>query len=451
MVHWITLALSRWPSGANIGMLAVGLGLGQGAIFAVQTMLVAAGEYHLLAAFGTLYALAILGTVVVDCGASTILAREVVRVTTGHGARSEFWRLFWETSAIRLLMASLISAGIIIYAVASASDSFSKWYAVSAIPGLLAWAGNGVGLLDGLRRSGVSGLIGAVAYVTSAVALALTSAKLVDINAGLFLGIAFSVGHLLAVAAQWATLWKFGWRPRYCRVTPTGLTVAVRDGIALLLQLLPGQITLRVQLVLSATYLGAETTALFTYAKQVVAAIAMILAVVLRVDFPRLVQHAPRSKKSGYWSIFHVQRTMLCIAVALPLMATAACSLAPIAPQSNFGKAAAVLIMFLPAMLTALLTMVMTQGLAALGVYGLVGRISTAGMVAAIVVSYLFVQSIGLYAFLAGELLSHLIGFCLVYLLFARAQGESDRLGGRDHQDHLEIGGEAVARTRKGR
>jgi O-antigen/teichoic acid export membrane protein len=416
-------------------MLIVGLGMGQGAIFAVQTMLVATGKYHILAAFGTLYALAILGTVVVDCGASTILAREMVRVTTGQGARSEFWRLFWETSAIRLFMASLISVGIIIYALAFTSDNFSQWYAVSAIPGLVAWAGNGTGLLDGLRRSGVSGLIGAVAYVASAIGLALTSEQSAETNAGLFLGIAFSVGQLLAVAAQWAALWKFGWWPRYHRVTRTGLIVAFRDGLPLLGQLLPSQISMRVQLVLSATYLGAETTALFTYAKQVVAAFAMIVAVVLRVDFPRLVQQASRSKNLGYWNIFREQRTTLCIAVALPLILFAGCSLAPIAPLSNFGKATAVLIMFLPAMLTALLTMIMTQGLAALGAYGLIGRILTAGVVAAIAVSYLSVQSIGLYAFLAGELLSHLIGFCLVYLLFAPAQGESDRLSGRYHQN----------------
>ena len=427
MARWITLALGRWPHGANIGMLIVGLGMGQGAIFAVQTMLVAAGEFHLLAAFGTLYALAILSAAVVDCGASTILARELARVTTGHVTHSEFWRLFWETSVIRLLMASLISIGIIVYALVFASDDFSKWYAISAIPGLMTTAGNGAGLLDGLRRSGVGGLIGGVAYVTSAVALALASVKLTEINAGLFLGIAFSVGHMLAVAAQWAALWKFGWWPRYHRVTRAGLIVATRDGLALLLQLLPIQIGMRVQLVLSATYLGAETTALFTYAKQVVAALSMIVAVVLRVDFPTLVQQVSRSKNLSYWGIFHAQRTALCAAVVLPLIAFAACSLAPIAPQSNFGKAAMVLVMFLPAMLTGLIFMIMTQGLAALGAYGAIARISTAGVVAAIAVSYLFVQGIGLYAFLAGEMLSHLIGFCLVYLLFARGQGRPER------------------------
>src|SRR5262245_33793838 len=133
MVRWITLALGRWPHGANIAMLIAGLGMGQGAIFAVQTMLVAAGDYHLLAAFGTLYALATLGTVVVDCGASTILAREVVRATTGQTTRDELWRVFWETSAIRLLMASLICVGIIVYTFAFASDDFHQWYAVSAI------------------------------------------------------------------------------------------------------------------------------------------------------------------------------------------------------------------------------------------------------------------------------------------------------------------------------
>ncbi|MGD5575291.1 hypothetical protein QUU09_22860, partial [Xanthomonas citri pv. citri] len=40
-------------------------------------------------------------------------------------------------------------------------------------PGLLLWAVNGVGLLDGLRLSGISGITGSVAYIINAVGLML--------------------------------------------------------------------------------------------------------------------------------------------------------------------------------------------------------------------------------------------------------------------------------------
>ena len=100
---------------ANIGLLVVGFGLGQGAIFIVQTVLVAAGEYELLAAFGTHYSFAILGIVLVDAGASTTLARAVARLPSGREARGEVWRTFCETSAIRITVALIVGAAAALY------------------------------------------------------------------------------------------------------------------------------------------------------------------------------------------------------------------------------------------------------------------------------------------------------------------------------------------------
>ncbi|MGG6546662.1 UNVERIFIED_CONTAM: hypothetical protein NY100_14755, partial [Prevotella sp. 15_C9] len=70
-------------------MLIAGLGLGQGSIFVVQTVLVAAGKYELLAEFGTHYSFAIFGIILVDSGASTTLARVVARLSVERTSHDE--------------------------------------------------------------------------------------------------------------------------------------------------------------------------------------------------------------------------------------------------------------------------------------------------------------------------------------------------------------------------
>ena len=297
-----------------MALLIAGLGLGQGTIFIVQTVLVAAGEYGLLATFGTHYSFAILGIILVDAGASTILAREVARSSAEPMSRDDVWQIFWETSAIRLLVALLVGAVAAVYAFGFASDGFSRWYVALALPGLLCWAVNGVGLLDGLRLSGVSGITGSAAYVFTAIGLALAAHKPAE-TAGAILGGAFSLGYLVTLGAQWTALGRKGWIPRFRRPTRAGLARSLKDGSALLFQFVPGQINMRVQLVLSSVYLDAEMTALFIYAKQIVTAAMQIIGFVLRVEFPGLVEKLAESGKHSFASILGAQKMALYCAV----------------------------------------------------------------------------------------------------------------------------------------
>lgn len=414
LVRWSRSALGRSPRVVNIGLLIAGLGLGQGSIFVVQTLLVSNGEFELLAAFGTHYSFAILGTILVDAGSSTILARDMARLSDEQGARDEIWRIFSETVVFRLLMAVLIGIGAAAYAVGIASDSFSRCYLLFALPGWLVWAGNAVGLLDGLKRSGISGMTGSIAYAASAVGLVLAPRESLG-AAGSILGGAFSIGYLLTVGAQWAALRHYGWQPGLRRVTRAGLARSFKDGLALLLQLVPPQGYLRVQLVLSSVYLGAEATAIFAYVKQIVVALAMIVAAVLRVDFPALVQKLARSQEQSFGDIFRAQQTTFRCAIALTVIALVVSGIASIGPQSNFSKAATALTLFAPTILTGSLSLMMIQALAALGAYALIARTVAVGSVVGIVVSYLLVTKLNVYAFAVAEIAFHLVGFYLVY------------------------------------
>jgi hypothetical protein len=406
--------LRRWPRILNIGLLIAGLGLGQGTIFAVQTWLVAAGQYELLAAFGTHYSFAILGIILVDGGASIILARAVARLSGETASRDEIWRIFCETTAIRLLIASLIGLGAIVYALGIASDGFSRWYVVFALPGLLLWAGNAVGLLDGLRLSGISGITGSAAYVVTAIGLALAAHRSAE-TAGLILGGAFSLGYLVTLVAQWIALGRKGWLPQYRKMTRAGLFRSLRDAGALLFQSVPGQLNMRAQLVLSTAYLGAETTALFIYAKQVVTASTQIIAFVLRVDFPGLVEKMSGPREHGFRSILNAQRTTLYCAVALTVGAMIASGIAAIVPDFRLHRAATILVAFAPTILTLSLSLMMIQALAALAAYAAIAKSLAISTAAGMMVSYILVSTLDVYAFVLGEVTLNVVSFYIAY------------------------------------
>ena len=412
-------AAGKWSQIVNIGLLIAGLALGQGTIFLVQTLLVAAGEYDLLAAFGTHYSFAILGIILVDAGASTTLARVVARLPAGCAPRDEVWRIFCETSAIRLLAASMIGAAAVIYVLGFAAGGFSRWYFALALPGLLAWAFNAVGLLDGLRVSGISGITGSAAYVVTAVGLAMAAHRPPE-TAGAILGAAFTIGYFVTLGAQWIVLARKGWLPQFRKMTRAGLVKASRDGGALLFQLVPGQINMRVQLLLSTAYLGTETTALFIYAKQIVTASTQIIGFVLRVEFPGLVEKMAVPGTQTLAGILGAQKMALSCAIAFTLGVTGAAAVAAVLPAFSLHRAATYIASFAPTIFTMSLSLIMIQALAALGAYGVVARALAISSVAGMLASYLLLSMLDIYAFVAGEVTLHLVGFVMVYRYLRR-------------------------------
>jgi hypothetical protein len=400
-------AQGRWL--LNVALLIVGLGLGQGTIFAVQTALVAAGEYNLLAAFGLHYSFAILAVMLVDAGGSTTLARLVAGLSAERTTRDDVWRTFCETSAIRLLIALVIGALAAVYAIGFAADGFSRWYVMLSFPGLLLWTVNPVGLLDGLRLSGISGLTGAAAYVANAIGLALAVHSPPGV-AGAILGGVFSIGYLLTLGAQWFVLGREGWFPRFRTMTYAGLAIALRDACTLSFQVVPGQINMRVLLMLSAAYLGAETTALFLYAKQLVTALTQIVALVLRVEFPMLVEKLAGAARPSIGDMLRAQKRPLYCAMVLAAAATGVAAIVASVPGLALHRCATIMLLLCPTILSISLSLMMIQAMAAIGAYSASAKALAIGSAVGLGVSYLLVSSLEVYALVLGELTFHLLG-----------------------------------------
>lgn len=417
----LTLVRGRWSQILNVGLLIAGLALGQGAIFVVQTLLLAAGKYELLAAFATHYSFAMLGIIVVDAGANITLARAVVQLEAGGRARGEAWQIFCDTSTIRLLTALLVGAAAALYVLEFTSDGFSRWYVMCALPGLLLWSGNGVGLLDGQKLSGISGMTGAIAYVTSAVGLLLATHRSHE-AAGAILGGAFSIGYFLTLVAQWSALVRKGWYPQLQRPTRAGLLRALKDGIALSFQIVPGQINMRVQLVLSAAYLGAETTALFVYAKQIVTAATQVLQFVLRVEFPGLVERLSGAGRQDLVGIIRAQKMTLFSAVLFSTGVTVIAGIVAAVSDAGLHRAAIVIAGFGPTILTVALLQMTWQGLAALGAYAASAQALAIGAAVGIVANYLLVSWLHVFAFVVAEVVLNLTTLYVGYRYLERAR-----------------------------
>jgi hypothetical protein len=414
ILHGLRSANTQRQWLANLSLLIAGLGLGQGAIFSVQTALVGEGEYKLLSNFGVHYSFAILAILMVDAGGSIIVARMVARRPREQAPGDDVWQVFCEISAIRSLIACLIGTAATVYVLYFATESFSRWYVALALPGLLFWAVNGVGLLDGLRMSGASGITGSAAYFVTACGLALAAHRS-PAAAGGILGSAFSAGYLVVLAAQWAVLGRIGWHPRFRMPTRQGLLASAKDGCALLFQLVPGQVNMRVQLVLSAAYLGAETTALFIYAKQVVTALTQIISFVLRVEFPGLVEKLAISSKPSLAGILNAQKTTLYLATAFAVATASVSAIAAAVPGFGLSRAAVVVTAFSPTIWTVSLSLMMNQALAALGAYAVSARALAISSLGGILVCCLLISPFQVYALAVGEVTFHVVGLYIVY------------------------------------
>ncbi len=397
-----------------MGLLVGGFGVGQGSIFAAQTWLVARGEFDLLAAFGTHFSFAILGTLFVDAGSITVLARHVARLSSGHTTTKDISRIFWETTLFRLSLATVIVFGGLVYAVVYTAEGFSRSYLISCSPAFLLWACNAAGVLDGLKRSGLSGITGSIAFVASAVGLIFARHASPEV-AGAILGGALSLGNLLTVLAQWIALVKQGWTPGVPSITRSGMVRSVKDGIAMLFGILPGQLYFRFQLLLSATFLGAETTALLLYAKQIVSAVTQIIGFVLRVEFPGLVERFSRPGEHNLRAIFGAQKMAVFVAVSSTISVFGVGVLMEFAEGLNFSKAAFLVILFSPTVGTISFMWIVAQAIAALSRYTVLAIIIAIFVAVGMVVSYALLATYGVYAFVAGDLASHGTGIALLY------------------------------------
>lgn len=405
----------------NVALLVGGYGLGQGAIFLAQSWLVASGQLELLALFGTHFAFAIFGILVVDAGSLTLLARHAASMEHGEESAAAMWRIFWETSVVRATLALLVIAAALAFVALGAAHPFSRDYVLWAAPAFLLWAVNAAGFLDGLKLSGISGISGSCPYAASA--LALVVARNADpAEAGALLGGALSAGYALTLVLQFAALRTAGWRPLFVRPARRGVFTAGRDGLALLGSTLPGQVYYRLQLLISSAWLGPAPTALLVYLKQIVSAAAQLISFFRRVEFPALVRRLAADEGSPVATIWSVQmRGTLVAGAATVAMILAGIGLA-VYGTGVAGELGGYLAVFALTVGTSAVFLAFSQGLAALGRYGALFRCSLVATFVGLAASLALAHRAGVYGFAIADLLLSLASIAAVMISLRRTR-----------------------------
>ncbi|HZF45780.1 MAG TPA: hypothetical protein VEZ26_05565 [Sphingomonadaceae bacterium] len=388
----------------NLAMLIGGYGAGQGSIFLAQTWLVTQGELELLALFGTHFAFAMFGIIVVEAGSLTILARHAASMEHGEESAAVMWRTFWEMSVFRGFAAIIVIAGAIIFDLTMAASPFSRGYLLFAAPAFLFWALNAAGFLDGLRLSGISGISGSIAYAASALALIVVEDFPPD-SAGMVLGGAFTAGYFLTVVVQFVALRLVGWRVRFEKPTRKGIFAAGYGGLALLGGTLPGQLYYRAQLLMCSAWLGPGATALFIYVKQVVTAVVQLTGFIRRVEFPALVQRLTKDTQSPIATIWKVQRKGTYVALAAAVCAFVAGIVLLYNPSEHFSLLGKYLLAYAASIALAGVSRAYEQGLAATGKFGALFVRSFICTMIGLGTSFALARVIGVYAFALGDTL----------------------------------------------
>ena len=403
----------------NLGLLIGGFGIGQGSIFLAQTYLVATGRTELLALFGAHFSFAMLGIIAVESGSLTILSAQIARLLVAQGDEHELWRVYWETTVYRLTIAVVLIAGLLVFKAIVPLPAFSATYLIGVLPALLIWAFNGAGFLDGLQRSGISGITGSIAYVASAVALVLALGK-TPTQAGLITGGALSIGYALTVIVQFAALSLLGWKPRFERPTSGGVRKAFVEESSMLAGLAPGQLYFRAQLAIASVFLGSTATAMLVYAKQIIGAASQISGFARRIEFPRMVQAVTGNPRIAVRTLVGIQKISFAIAGAIAAAVLVA-SLIIISLFDGFTQQAwAFLAFFCVTILTEAFGQSLVQAMFARNLFHSAAVARIVAVVVAIGFGYLFVAMIGAKVFIVSDLVSHAIVISLSYYWLRR-------------------------------
>lgn len=396
---------SKW---GNMAMLIGGFGVGQGAIFIMQTWLVAQQQLAFLGLFGLHITFAVLGFHIIDMGALTVLARRIA----SDDAAEVPWNIFWAITAARLFMALIVSSSALAY-VHFFSSPFSAGYIVGVLPGLIVWSVNGAGLLDGLRKSGFSGLAGSLPYLASALVAPFCLA-LPAYQAALYLGLAFSVGLIAATMLIALILRLNGHVIEWVRPDLRAVRQAFGQGIAMLANWLPGQVFYRVQIVLCGIFLGPAGTGLFVYAKQIINALSQLVAFIRRIEFPNLVERLSHNKGSFFHQTFSALRVGLAAAALSTLGLLAVSVGAKQFLPDQFHAIAKAVALFSPLVLFGAVYLTFSQGLLARGRYGLVARNANIMVIIGIIFSCSLPNIFGFNGFVIAEIVMSLFGSALM-------------------------------------
>lgn len=266
----------------RVAGLLLGIILGQGIVFLVQTVLVYEGRFAQTASLG--FGLAMLSLVqwLADWGGLVLQAR--------LSARGEPLRCIWETLVGRLLVVPVVTAAQLGSAgwLAGTDDLAHGilWGGAVVAP---IWALNLSGYIDGRAMNGVGGPLAGLPWAcAAAAAYVVLSRDAPGYEAGISIGLAYGLGCALCVMGQFAIAAREQISGSLFEVSLRGVLAFLADGGAYCVGELPGQFYGRALLLVVTQSFGPSTAGVYVYVRQIISAVAQTVMLVKRVEFPAL-------------------------------------------------------------------------------------------------------------------------------------------------------------------
>ena len=402
----------------NLPVLIAAFVLGQGCIFLAQTILIAEGNASRVVDFGLNYSIFIMLALFVESGALTILARQVVDLQGKKGSAKKLVKQFLEMTVYRGILAFLITTAVFIYFYFSGwGGGFSWLFFMAALPALFVQATNLTGFLDGMRRSGYSGIANGIPHMVAASTLFLTKDWEAEL-AATYIGGSIFLGYVISWIVQYKFVRKLMGRFPIVKPSYRGVLESSKSGLGMLLVLSPGQVFQRIQLLLCNWFLGVETTSLFIYAKQMVAGCNQVVAFSRRVEFPDLTEKVKLENACSYKELLIQQKTSFLLALVFFVGVNIFAVVGQHYNYFEWSSSAGIIAIVSVTIITEVVSGSSAQILLAAGKFLLVGRIRLIAVILSGVGSYFLAKNFGLYGVVASEVLVHCVVAVSCIILF---------------------------------
>ncbi|WP_461422858.1 hypothetical protein [Ketobacter sp.] len=392
----------------NLVLLIISFLIGQGAMFLAQTFLLTNGDSERVASFGLNFSFLILFVQVIESGGTTILARRVIKALPNDKTLSTLSQYYTDLCVYRLILAaSLLIAGLIYLVCTQTKSSFSYQFFFYSFPVLIISSFNLMGYLDGLRKSGLSGIVNGIPHLVAAIAL-LATYRLDSATAAIVLGCSVTLAFLTSLVLQYYFLVRETVKLKFLQPSIDGVFQASKSGLSMLLVLSPGQVFQRLQLLLCNTFLGLEVTSYFIYAKQITSGCNQMVAFSRRVEFPSLVEKI-LSERQSILTCFVLQKTSYLIAVSLFFFIFLLSGLVEYLNLESWYQNIWVVRVVCVTILTETFSGAFAQVAVAAGYFLDVGRIRVLAVIVSSFLSYFAVMHLGVYGLVVSELLIHVL------------------------------------------
>lgn len=266
---------------ANLLFLIIGYAIGQGCLFVVSSYLLLTKNSALLGLFGLAFTFTTLLVQLVDFGGTILLANAVL-----DSNPTRYQRSFASLTTLRLVIAIVIVA--IIWSRTFDFGIFYNYYFLALSIGLIAAALNPAGIMDGVGRSGISGLVASLPILFSAGALPLIIGKTPQ-SQGFVLGASYAIGTCISVFLQFVDLHMHNRSLKIIHPRLKEIQESFSTGLFILSTQLPGQLFYRAQALVAANFLSASLVGVLVYSKQVLNGFSQLVFFIRRVEYPTLV------------------------------------------------------------------------------------------------------------------------------------------------------------------